>query len=69
MFINHTIQLTNYGYNIIMVIKSHLVSLLKTLPFSWYGLIGTDHRAVENWKEIGVGIQKDKEWPESGDKN
>ena len=44
-------------------------SLLKTLPFSWYGLIGTDHRAVENWKEIGVGIQKDEEWPESGDKN
>ena len=52
-----------------MVIKSHLVSLSKTLPFSWYGLIGTDHRAVGNWKEIGMGIQKDKEMPESGDKN
>ena len=44
-------QLTNYGYNINMVIKSHLVSLSKTLPFSWYGLIGTDHRAVGNWKK------------------
>ena len=41
-----------------MVIKSHIVSLLKTLPFSCYGLIDTDHRAVEKWKKMGGGHTK-----------